>query len=129
MANYLPRLAEKEIARLVRSNPVVVLVGPRQVGKTSLAKHIAAHLPKEAVYFDLENPDDYYQLANPTLVLDQLRDKTVILDEVQRVPALTLLDILGMRPSRFDKPGRSGYTKTKMSSSVACAFPHAAQFD
>jgi len=104
MVNYIPRLAEKEITKLVRSNPAVVIVGPRQVGKTSIAKHIAAHLPKEAVYFDLENPDDYHQLANPTLVLDQLRDKTVILDEVQRVP--TLFPMLRSLIDRQREPGR-----------------------
>ncbi len=104
MAQYIPRSAEKEIARLVRSNPAVVLVGPRQVGKTSLSKHIAAQLPKEAVYFDLENPDDYHQLANPTLVLDHLRDKTVILDEVQRVS--TLFPTLRSLIDRHREPGR-----------------------
>ena len=86
--NYLPRSAEPALLQLVRTQPAVVLVGPRQVGKTSLAKHLASQLSKPVVYFDLENPDDFNQLANPSLLLGPLKDHTVILDEVQRVPSL-----------------------------------------
>jgi len=85
---YVPRIAEATVARLIRTNPAVVVVGPRQVGKTSLVKQLATQLPSPPVYFDLENPDDYHQFANPNLLLEPLKDQTVILDEVQRVPAL-----------------------------------------
>jgi predicted AAA+ superfamily ATPase len=104
MEQYIPRTAEKEVARLVNAHPAVVLVGPRQVGKTSLAKHLVDKLSREVVYFDLENPDNFYQLSNPTLVLDPLRDQTVILDEVQRVPSLfpTLRGLI----DRHRQPGR-----------------------
>ena len=48
----------------------------------------AGQLSKEVVYYDLENPDDFNQFSNPNLLLEPLKDQTVILDEVQRVPAL-----------------------------------------
>ncbi len=88
MKQYLPRIAEKEILRLTAAFPVVVVAGPRQVGKTSLVKHIAGQLSHPSQYLDLELPDDFNKLTNPTLYLDALQDHTVIVDEVQRVPAL-----------------------------------------
>lgn len=85
---YITRKAEVEIARLLDYFPAVAIVGPRQVGKTSLAKHLAANRTQATVYFDLEDPDDLAKFANPRLLLEPLEDKTVILDEVQRMPDL-----------------------------------------
>jgi hypothetical protein len=48
---------------------------------------LVTHLKKEAVYFDLEDPDDRAKFANPSLLLDPLSNQTVILDEVQKLPA------------------------------------------
>lgn len=76
------------MTKMIHSNPAVVIVGPRQVGKTSLVKHLSGQFPRETIYFDLENPDDFNQFANPNLLLEPLKDHTVILDEVQRVPDL-----------------------------------------
>lgn len=101
---YLPRYAESEILRLITTNPAVVVVGPRQVGKTALVKHLFAQLPRQVAYFDLENPDDYNQLNNPSLHLNLLKDHTVILDEVQRVP--TLFPILRSLIDQHRQPGR-----------------------
>lgn len=86
--NHITRKAEVEIARLLDYFPAVAIVGPRQVGKTSLAKHLAANSTRSTVYFDLEDPDDLAKFANPRLLLEPLEDKTVILDEVQRMPDL-----------------------------------------
>jgi len=102
---YFPRIAEQALLRMISTHPALVLVGPRQVGKTSLAKRLATKLTKPVVYFDLENPDDYHQLANPTLLLGPLQEHTVVLDEVQRVPALfpllrSLID-QNRQPGRF----------------------------
>lgn len=66
--------------------PAVALLGPRQVGKTTLALQVAASRP--SVYLDLEADADLAKLADPVLYLSQHRDKLVILDEVQRVPKL-----------------------------------------
>ena len=85
---YLSRLAEKDIIRLSANFPAVAIVGPRQVGKTSLARHLAALWAEPSVYLDLENPADLNKLSDPGLFLEPLQHQTVILDEVQRVPAL-----------------------------------------
>ncbi len=64
----------------------VVLIGPRQVGKTTLALHIAEVLP--SLYLDLEAPRDRAKLSDPVLFLRQHRDKLVILDEIHRAPEI-----------------------------------------
>lgn len=102
--NYVPRIAETMVSRLVRTNPAVVVVGPRQVGKTSLVKQLTTQFAREVVYFDLENPDDYNQFANPNLLLEEMKDQTVILDEVQRVPSL--FPALRGLIDRHRQPGR-----------------------
>ncbi|MFT3779376.1 MAG: ATP-binding protein [Ottowia sp.] len=67
--------------------PGMVLLGPRQVGKTTLARAVAARHPG-ALLLDLERPADRAQLAEPELFLAQHRDKLVVLDEVQMLPDL-----------------------------------------
>ncbi len=67
--------------------PGMVLLGPRQVGKTTLARLIAARHPG-ALFLDLERPADRAQLAEPELFLAQHRDRLVVLDEVQMLPDL-----------------------------------------
>lgn len=85
---YITRLAENDITRLSSNFPAVAIVGPRQVGKTSLAKHISSLWERPTVYLDLENPADFNKFSDPQLFLEPLKDYTVILDEVQRVPQL-----------------------------------------
>jgi predicted AAA+ superfamily ATPase len=81
--------------------PVLALVGPRQVGKTSLARRYAESLGEQRVHhFDLESPADLARLANPELALSRL-EGLVILDEIQRLPELfPLLRVLADRPER-----------------------------
>lgn len=64
----------------------VALLGPRQVGKTTLAHHVAEG--KNALYLDLENSNDRAKLAEPSLFLESQSDRLVILDEIHRVPSL-----------------------------------------
>jgi predicted AAA+ superfamily ATPase len=66
--------------------PAVALLGPRQVGKTTLALELARTRP--AVYLDLESESDRARLSEPELYLAQHADKLVILDEIQRTPQL-----------------------------------------
>jgi len=66
--------------------PAVGLLGPRQVGKTTLARTIAA--TRESVYLDLESPVDREKLSDPVFYLSGHENKLVILDEVQRMPEL-----------------------------------------
>ena len=75
-----------ELRRKLRDNPVVALLGARQVGKTTLAMELAAG--EESVsHFDLEDPRDLARLDEPTLALEPLRG-FVIIDEVQHRPEL-----------------------------------------
>lgn len=64
----------------------VVLTGPRQIGKTTLALDIADE--RDALYLDLESAADRARLADPRLFLEPLEPKLVILDEIHRVPGL-----------------------------------------
>ena len=66
--------------------PAVVLLGPRQVGKTTLALSITKKLP--SIYLDLESPSDLHKLSDPISYLRLHENKLVILDEVQRLPNL-----------------------------------------
>ncbi|MEN8205993.1 MAG: ATP-binding protein [Pseudomonadota bacterium] len=86
--------------------PAVALLGPRQVGKTTLAKDIASDRP--SVYLDLESPSDRSKLADPTRYLEELEDKLVVLDEVHRVPELfqTLRGLIDKGRRRGHKTGR-----------------------
>lgn len=87
--------------------PAVALLGPRQVGKTTLAEQIAREQP--SLYLDLENPADREKLADAAHYLSRHENKLVILDEVQRVPELfqTLRGLIdkgrqrGLRSGRF----------------------------
>lgn len=104
MKVFIPRSAEKAILNLTSYFPAVAVVGPRQVGKTSLVQAIRSKLSRPSVYLDLENPDDRIKLQNPALFLDTLADQTVILDEVQKLP--DLFPVLRGIIDRDRKPGR-----------------------
>jgi predicted AAA+ superfamily ATPase len=68
--------------------PIVALLGPRQCGKTTLAKqYVAREEVQEENYFDLEDPDDLVRLENPKLTLSGLTN-LIILDEIQRLPEI-----------------------------------------
>ncbi|MFM7155994.1 MAG: AAA family ATPase, partial [Bacteroidota bacterium] len=85
---YIPRNAESKVEDLISRFPAVAIVGPRQVGKTSLARRLANRMMPGALYLDMENPADLNKLQEPGLYLGGLQDRTVILDEVQRIPHL-----------------------------------------
>lgn len=68
---------------------VCAILGPRQVGKTTLAKMYAEKFPIQAVhFFDLENPIDLARLENPSLTLSKLESPLIVIDEIQRKPEL-----------------------------------------
>ena len=79
-----PALRER-LVRSLRANPVVALIGPRQCGKTTLARAIARD--RRATYFDLEDPVSLQALAQPKTALAALGG-LVVIDEVQRRPDL-----------------------------------------
>ena len=90
------------IHQALRTSPVVVLYGPRQCGKTTLARQVAG--AAAADYFDLEDPVSQRRLSEPMLALRELR-RLVVIDEVQRQPGLfPILRVLADRkplPARF----------------------------
>lgn len=83
----IERLLAADVHERLGFYPGVVLLGPRQVGKTTLARAIAAEHP-DALVLDLERPSDRAQLAEPELFLAQHRHRLVVLDEVQMLPEL-----------------------------------------
>lgn len=82
----LPRRLSGRLNYLLRHSPAVVLLGPRQVGKTTLALEIAEQ--QRSVYLDLENEDDLARLSHPARYLADHETDLVILDEVHRVPEI-----------------------------------------
>lgn len=79
------RIAD-ELKNLLEDSPAVALLGPRQVGKTTLAHELGEGRP--SLYLDLESDADRAKLSDPELYLSAHEDKLVILDEVQRMPDL-----------------------------------------
>lgn len=85
----ITRRVFKALQRSLAEFPVTALLGPRQVGKTTLARLVAAGmLPDKAVYLDLELPSDLAKLAEPELYLQSHQNRLVVIDEVQRAPEL-----------------------------------------
>ncbi|MCF6357669.1 MAG: ATP-binding protein [Draconibacterium sp.] len=85
---YIQRKIEKEALKLLEFFPILGIVGPRQVGKTTLVKHIKKILPKDTIYIDLESSSDYALMEESELFLREQENKCVIIDEIQRKPLL-----------------------------------------
>lgn len=68
--------------------PAVAVLGPRQVGKTTLVKTLLSNSEKEVIYLDLEYFADQNRLREPDLFFQANQDKVVVLDEIQRMPQL-----------------------------------------
>jgi predicted AAA+ superfamily ATPase len=118
----IPRRALPAVQDALSRQAAVALIGPRQVGKTTLAHSIAAGIP--SIYLDLEASEDRAKLADPALFLDQYEDRLVVLDEIHRVPELfpTLRGVIdrgrrhGRRTSRFLILGSASMDLLKQSS-------------
>jgi len=85
---YLPRKIEKEVLISAEYSPAVVIVGPRQIGKTSLTNAIRNQIQKPSLYLDLERKDDLMRLDNLERLAEDHLDHLIILDEIQRSPEL-----------------------------------------
>ncbi len=118
-------MIERRLIQLVRDRllqfPAVAILGPRQVGKTTLARRIAETQPRprgvntlpvnvaaRSLYLDLEKPADLAKLADPAQFLAAYENELVILDEVQRLPGLfnTLRSLIDEGRRRGRKSGR-----------------------
>lgn len=102
---YIPRDIAHELDELLGFFPAVGILGPRQVGKTSLLRSvIASRAPDSVVYLDLERPEDLRRLEEPNAFFDANASKLVVIDEVQRAGAL--FPILRGAIDRTRRPGR-----------------------
>ena len=90
----------KHLKKALRRAPVTALLGPRQIGKTTLARAFTEGrtFKSQITFFDLESPSDQRQLQNPEMVLGSLTG-LVVIDEVQVMPQLFyILRVLVDRP-------------------------------
>lgn len=81
------RRLQQTVATRLRDTPAVVLLGPRQVGKTTLARALAESR-RRAVYLDLEDPADQRRLHDPAAFLRTHEGALVVLDEIHRAPEI-----------------------------------------
>jgi predicted AAA+ superfamily ATPase len=94
-----------EIERQLRVHPMCAVLGPRQVGKTTLANLYAEqYFPGKTLFLDLENPLDLQRLENPILTLSSAEQPLIVIDEIQRRPEL--FPILRVLVDREEKKGR-----------------------
>ena len=82
----IERRVKQQVRQALDRQAAVALIGPRQVGKTTLAYELTGE--RDALYLDLEDSNDREKLSEPALFLDQYEDKLVVLDEIHRTPEL-----------------------------------------
>ena len=82
----LQRILHTHISKLLKQFPAVAILGPRQVGKTTLAKQLAVTAKKQTIYIDLEKQKDRLLLSDIDTFLEQHKNYCVIIDEVQIMP-------------------------------------------
>ena len=102
----IARWEQHRLTELMTQFPAVALLGPRQVGKTTLAHAVAESLGEDAIYLDLEIPSDREKLVDAELYLGRLEDKLVILDEIHRAPGI--FAVLRGLIDRRRRKGRKG---------------------
>ncbi len=102
MHGYVSRAAETEIIQSLARSPAVAILGPRQCGKSTLAKALLQEFP--AVYLDLQDRVVRNKLTEPELFFDRYRDKLICLDEIQLLPEF--FQVLRSEIDRDRRPGR-----------------------
>src|SRR4030042_678 len=97
----IQRTTEIELLnKLLKNNPIVAILGPRQCGKTTLSRQFSSQWPLEVTIFDLENPRDIQRLQEPLLALENI-EGLIIIDEIQRSP--DLFPVLRVLSDRYKK--------------------------
>ena len=107
MDQWIPRSAEGDVKSALRRSPAVLLLGARQVGKSTLARRLVAEDPAAAVYLDLERTPDRQRLQDADAYLRAAGSKLLVIDEVHRAPELfdTLRGVIDERRFRGDRYG------------------------
>ncbi|MCF6177526.1 MAG: ATP-binding protein [Victivallaceae bacterium] len=100
---WVKRKALADVLELLAIFPVVAILGPRQCGKTSLARKLLKNEPS-AVILDMELPSEQRKLTDPELFFEANRDKIICLDEIQRVPEI--FPVVRAEIDKLRKPGR-----------------------
>ena len=102
MQGYVPRHITEGIKQKLGNIPAVLILGPRQCGKSTLAKTIISEMTN-ALYLDLERPSDINKLTDPEAFFSLNADKLICLDEIQRTP-----DLFPVLRSIIDENRRNG---------------------
>jgi uncharacterized protein len=85
---YIHRLLENSLAKTFDSFPITALIGPRQCGKSTLAKYFLKESGKDYIFLDLEKPSDLQKTENAEWFFNTQKDKIICIDEIQRRPEL-----------------------------------------
>lgn len=85
---FIQRANGENILDAIRHFPVTAVIGPRQCGKSTLAKHLMKDYPSGTFYLDLERPSDLEKLRDAEWFLSSQKDKLICIDEIQRKPEL-----------------------------------------
>lgn len=102
MQNWVERTLEEKLIQGLKSMPVVVILGPRQVGKTTLALELAkSTLKKSAHYLDMELDSDLAKLDDAESYLRRFENQLLVIDEIQRRPELFKTFSINLLPNGF----------------------------
>jgi predicted AAA+ superfamily ATPase len=102
MHEYIGRIAEKALGNALKRSPAAAILGPRQSGKSTLARHFLANT--DAVYLDLQDRADRNRLNEPGLFFNHHRKQLICLDEIQLLPEF--FSVLRSEIDRDRRPGR-----------------------
>ncbi len=102
MHGYIDRICLRSILYQLKRYPVVALLGPRQSGKSTLAKKTQNQI-KKSFYLDLQDPVSLHRLEDPIALFEQYKDHLIILDEIQKSP-----EIFSVLRSLIDKKRQNG---------------------
>ena len=99
---FIERYCKDSILTALKNSPVVSILGPRQCGKSTLAKMILENIPNYS-YLDLERPSDLRKLDDAEWFLSTQKEKLICIDEIQRIP-----DLFPLIRSLVDEWGKTG---------------------
>ena len=84
----IPRNIQSYVQELLSLFPATVILGPRQVGKTTLCQEIVRGMSTPAVFLEMERAEDRAKLSEPSLYLEQYKNRLMVIDEIQQYPGL-----------------------------------------